>query len=104
MALPLTDHARKRLQQRGIQPRDVEAVMHFGTVSFDHRGARIFYFDKQSRRRLVSAQGHDAERRRETLGGVYVVVGNDGAIVTVGHRVRPIQVDRTPRRRRVRPR
>lgn len=92
--IPLTEHAGKRLQQRGIRPDTIDFLLAYGAVEFDHNGACIYYLDKRGRRRLERDLGEDAARRAETLDGIYAVVRTDGAVVTAGHRRRRIYHDR----------
>lgn len=72
----LTAHAKRRMKGRGIRPAALEALMEFGREAFDHHGGVVLYFDKRTRRR--AGGGSD----------VYAVLGMDGRVVTVGHRVR----------------
>ena len=49
----LTNHARVRLQQRGIPPAALEVLLDFGRVRHVHdRGREIVFFDKAARARL----------------------------------------------------
>jgi hypothetical protein len=73
----LTEHARIRMQQRGIPAAVLEDLLDYGRVAHDHRGATVLYFDRRARTALRrSGKRHDA----------YAVVGGDGEIRTVGHR------------------
>lgn len=83
---PLTAHARVRMQQRGIPPAALDALLEFGRESHDHRGCRIVSFDKRSRRRAARELGARAFRSIERFLGAYAVVGGDDAVITVGHR------------------
>ena len=83
---PLTTHARVRMQQRGIPPAALEALLDYGSEAHDHRGCRIVRFDKRSRRRAARELRADLFRRIERHLGAYAVIGPDDAVVTVGHR------------------
>ena len=88
--LPCTRHARSRMQQRGIRPALVDRVLRYGREVHDHHGAVIVLIDRAAAARMArdgEAQGVELERLR----GVYVVVGNDGTIRTVGHRTRRLR-------------
>ena len=87
MHSPLTEHARARMQQRGISPAALELLLDYGREQHDHRGCRIVRFDKRSRRRVLQEIGPDAFRRVERWLDAYAVVAEDDAVVTVGHRV-----------------
>lgn len=96
LALHLTQHAEKRLQQRGIRPEAVDLLMSFGTVEVDHNGACNYYIDKCSRRRVENQLGGQGLRQLEAIGQLYLVVNTDGEVITVGHRQRRIYHDRKP--------
>ena len=84
----LTEHARIRMQQRGIPPAALEALLDYGREAHDHRrGCRVVLFDKRTRRRLARHFG-PALRKVERYLDAYAVVGPDDAVVTVGHRHR----------------
>jgi hypothetical protein len=89
--LPLTNHARIRLQQRGIPPVALENLLDYGRRCHDHHGATIVYFDHQARNILRRRTGASAFREIERYLDTYAVVAPDGDIVTVGHRTRPIR-------------
>lgn len=92
MSANLTPHARSRMQQRGIRPEALEALLDFGRTAHVDRGREIVFFDKAARTRLARqnpAAGREAERLRRT----YAILGSDGAVITVGHRYRRIPRD-----------
>ena len=62
-----TDHARTRMQQRGIPAAAVDLLINYGRFAPAGRGCEIVYLRK-----------------------TYAILGADGAIVTVGHRTRRI--------------
>jgi hypothetical protein len=74
----LTDHARTRMRQRGIPAAVVADLLAYGRSEHDHRGGTIVYFDREAR----------AYARRSSR--AYLVLANDGTVVTVGHRYRRI--------------
>lgn len=80
-----SEHARVRMQQRGVPPLIVEWLLQYGAVVHDHHGARIRYFDKESRKRIRREKGDIVLRRLHELLDCYAVVAEDGTIVTVGH-------------------
>lgn len=84
---PLTQHARTRMQQRGITPTALELLLDFGHEAYDHRGCRILCFDKRSRQRVARELGAEIFRRVERFLDAYAVIAGDDAVVTVGHRV-----------------
>ena len=61
--LMISDHARIRMQQRGIPPLILEWLNEYGHPVFDHHGGKILYFDKVARKRLSHDKGRTAIRR-----------------------------------------
>ena len=75
MLSTFTDHARARMQQRGIRAAAVEALLDYGRSAPAGGGCEILFFDK-------------AARKAARLPNAYAVVGRDGEVITVGHRYR----------------
>ena len=86
----MTQHAQARMQQRGITMQTVECLLDVGAVAYDHRGATIVYFDKKAKSRLQRNGGRQKYVAMEKQLNAYAVVGQDGAVVTVGRRDRRI--------------
>jgi hypothetical protein len=85
----LTDHARARMQQRGIRPEMLEALLDYGCDVHVPGGRDIVFFDKRARARLAKARIiRDAEADR--LCRSYALLGANGVVITVGHRYRRI--------------
>ena len=84
----VTAHARARMQQRGIRPDALEALLDFGSARHLHsKGRELVFFDKKARSRLAKADPA-AAREAEQLRRTYAIVGPDGTVITVGHRYR----------------
>jgi Domain of unknown function (DUF4258) len=84
-----TEHARTRMQQRGIPAAAVEVLINYGNSAPAGDGCELVFFDKAARARLFR-DNPDAAREAERLCRTYAVVGRDGAVVTVGHRYRRV--------------
>jgi hypothetical protein len=84
-----TPHARTRMQQRGIPAAAVELLISYGNSAPAGDGCELVFFDKAARARLFR-DDPAAAREAERLCRTYAVLGNDGAVVTVGHRYRRI--------------
>ena len=85
----LTDHARARMQQRGISTATLDALLDFGRTARAGGGCEIVFFDKRTRKRLAHAgviPSSEADRARKS----YAIGESDGAVITVGHRYRRI--------------
>ena len=90
-AAPTTAHARARMQQRGIRPDALEALLDFGSARHLHsKGRELVFFDKKARSRAGEGRprrGPGGRRLRRT----YAIVGSDGRVITVGHRYRRVR-------------
>ena len=82
----ITNHARKRQQQRGIPSLIVEWLLGFGRELHDGRGGILFFFDKKARRQLERCVGRAPVRRMSDYLDTYAVVNTRGTLITVGHR------------------
>ena len=88
----LTQHAGRRSRQRSIPPFLLRLLLDHGAREYDHQGAIICFFDKRARRRVESEVGRAFFRRLDPhLFDVYLVLSNDGDVVTVGYRTQRIQ-------------
>lgn len=90
MTPSLTNHARARLQQRGISSIVLDCLMQYGRKVHDHRGGEIVFFDHQARERLRRQVAPDEYKVVEPKLDAYAVIGPDGAVLTVGHRTKRI--------------
>jgi hypothetical protein len=88
----ITDHARARMQQRGIRARALEALLDYGRFSHVDRGCDIVFFDKRARKRLAKKDPAIA-REAGRLARTYAILSSEGAVITVGHRFRRITRD-----------
>lgn len=80
----LSNHARIRMQQRGITELAIDWLLAYGAI--DHqRGAELYYFDKRARRALERDFGRRMVARHERELNAYAVCA-DGLVATVGHR------------------
>ncbi len=86
----LTHHARARMQQRGIRPEAIAALLDFGSSRHLHsKGRELVLFDKKARARLAKANP-SAAREAGRLRRTYAILGSDGIVITVGHRYRRV--------------
>jgi hypothetical protein len=84
----LTPHARARMQQRGIRPETIDALIDFGRVRYLRQGGRqVVFFDKKAKAQLAQADA-EAVRETEKLTRTYAIMGSNGVVITVGHRFR----------------
>jgi hypothetical protein len=81
----LTHHAEIRMQQRGISMEAVDTLLGYGHQR-RHRGADIYYLDKRARSLITRALGKDRYRQLEKSLDSYLVVGDDGTVITAAHR------------------
>lgn len=86
----VTKHAVARAQQRGVPPLVIDLVVRFGKVA-RRNGADVFYLDKRSRKSIRREVGGIAYRRLEDLLDTYVVLSDDGEIITTAKRIRRLK-------------
>ena len=84
--IQISNHAQRRMQQRGIPQQVIEWLLEVGSTVHDHRGCRVHFMDKSARRRLARVIPADQYRRLEKKLNTYLVETASGMIVTVGHR------------------
>jgi hypothetical protein len=86
--MSITHHAAERLQQRAIPPFIIELLERFGSA-MRCGGAEQLFFDKAVRKRLKRHMGGRRSLRHvEPWLNVYLVIGDNGNLVTVAHRSR----------------
>lgn len=81
----MTQHAQTRIQQRGIPSSAVDAILAFGCRK-RHHGADVYFLDRQSRSRVANSLGRKQYAKIERSLDSYLVVSDDGAIITAAHR------------------
>jgi hypothetical protein len=83
-----TFHADTRLRQRAIPPFMIELLERFGS-EMRCGGADRLFFDKAAIKRLLRHMGGRRSLRHvEPWLNVYIVVGDNGRLVTAAHRTR----------------
>jgi DNA-binding TFAR19-related protein (PDSD5 family) len=85
----LTPHARARMQQRGIRPEMLEALLDYGREVHVAGGRDLVFFDKRARARLAKA-GLVRDVQADRLCKSYAVLSSEGIVITVGHRYRRV--------------
>lgn len=88
--LSLTHHAAKRLQQRGIPESILPLLIAYGEEEYDHQGTTLLYFNKRARQQIAKVLPQHQLKSLEHALNAYAVLGQDGAVVTVGHRTQRI--------------
>lgn len=93
-----TIHARSRCQQRSIPLRIVELIIEYGEMGYN-KGAAIYRMTKKARNRLRWEMGQEFYRAVEKKLNCYVVVAEDGSVITAGRRITKMKFGKTLRRR-----
>ncbi len=83
--LVFTAHAQTRCQQRAVRLDAIERILDHGRPA-RVRGAESYCLDKAGRRRLREDLGEYGFRVIERWLNAYVVVSDDGRIITVARR------------------
>lgn len=77
----LTRHAQQRMKDRSIPLSIIEALLDFGERMPSGNGAETCFFTKRSWRHFAAYLGLEA-RYFERYRSVYVIVANDGEVIT----------------------
>ncbi|MCW5749616.1 MAG: hypothetical protein KIT81_00600 [Alphaproteobacteria bacterium] len=85
-----TRHSTERCQQRGIQPDVVDIILDYGARKFRH-GAEVLFMDHRARRAAKAALGARRFARISDRLNTYLVVSNDGDIITAAPRKRRLK-------------
>lgn len=81
----MTRHAEVRCNQRGIQQDVVDAILKFGR-EHERNGAFVLFMDKAAHAKARKVLGKQYARIADRL-NVYLIVGDDGSIVTAAQRM-----------------
>jgi hypothetical protein len=77
------------MQQRGIRPEMLEALLDFGREVHVAGGRDMVFFDKRARARLAKA-GIVRDAQADRVCKSYALLSSEGTVITVGHRYRRI--------------
>lgn len=88
--LHLTAHAEKRANQRGIRRETLVLLLDYGSASM-RGGAEVIYMDQTARRRVREDLGAKAYARIERALDAYLVLADDGRVITCAHRRKPLR-------------
>jgi hypothetical protein len=86
----LSPHAQARMQQRAVSAEALERLLDFGSVKHLARDNDIVFFDKKTKKRLAKTDKALA-READRLVRTYAVLGENGIVITVGHRYRQVR-------------
>lgn len=86
----MSKHASNRLQQRAIPPMMLDLLFDYGKFEHDHRGAGVYYFNKVGKEHARVALQQCKSKQIDHCLNVYLIMGSNGSIVTVGHLAKKI--------------
>lgn len=86
----LTRHAEVRCQQRGIPHQVVDVLMTYGRRRTRH-GAEVYFMDRLARDRARADLGSDGYRQVADRLDAYVVVSDDGEVITAAKRLKRLK-------------
>ncbi len=87
-ALPLSQHARVRMQQRGLPAVAIELIHRYGRRCHDHQGCAKVFLDRRGREAIRRQEGEQVYRCYEKAWRAYLVERVGGAVLTAGYRTR----------------
>lgn len=79
-----TNHAKKRMQQRGISSQVVDWLIAYGNEKLDGRNCSIIYLKKRNMVELDYEERKKIERKLSSYVNVYLVM-KDGVVITAAH-------------------
>jgi hypothetical protein len=85
-----TQHAMTRCQQRSLTPEIVDTILAYGE-RMRHHGADVYFMDGRCRARAASAVGTRQFRKIERRLNSYVVVSDDGRVITAARRIKRLK-------------
>jgi len=83
-------HAQTRLQQRAISEEAVDTLLAYGERR-RRGGADIYFLNRRARSRVIAALGSKRYNRLSRSLNSYLVVSDDGCLVTAAHRRRRLK-------------
>lgn len=86
--IQLTQHAKYRMQQRGITKTTLDYLYQFGSKISSSKGCVIYYFTKKARQKISCEFGDIVIRKIESQLDSYAVITRQGDVLTVGHRTK----------------
>ncbi|WIJ25788.1 hypothetical protein [Devosia sp. RR2S18] len=89
--IQISVHAQARIRQRGLKAEALDALITYG--SYRRRGgAELVFMDKKARARAKDGLGVKAFARIESSFNTYVVVGDEGTLVTCAKRLKRLML------------
>ena len=79
-----SEHAHKRMKQRGISSECIDLLMTFGSVSPAPGNAYFCELDKNGKKRLKKALSH-GKQLLDKMSGHAAIISGDGQIITCYH-------------------
>ncbi len=90
---PLTRHASRRVQQRGVNREVLDGLLAYGRYAPDHQGGHVVTFDGSSLEALALDHPSSVRTRATESPNLYAVLSSDGVVITAGYRFRRIPRD-----------
>lgn len=93
VSYPLTHHASRRVQQRGVNREVLDGLLAYGRYAPDHQGGHVVTFDERALDALALNEPSSVRARATDSPNLYAVLSSDGVVITAGYRFRRIPRD-----------
>jgi len=88
--MQITEHAKKRMQQRGIPKNIIDWLLRFGDSTRGYK-CKVLQFSKKGQKRMKIELGNQYAQLEKTIRSAYIIVQGN-TIITAGHRYKRIKV------------
>jgi len=83
-------HAQTRCQQRSIKSAAIDALIAYGETC-RRGGADVFFLNRSAHKRAARALGRDQYRKLEKSLDSFLVIYDEGELITAAHRYRRLK-------------
>ena len=86
-----TFHSKKRIKERGVSPFVISLLMKYGDLKYTGGGGIIRFFNKKSKKKMVSDLGRKIFSQISRYLNFYLICSKSNVLITVGRRYKRIK-------------